>query len=571
MKRRLLLQGGTSAALIALLPRYSGAAQATIPWEKLRRATDGEVMELRSPFESCASGTTACDALFESLKNPYFIGDDPALTQTVGWADAWTSTTSPHAVAAQHAGDVAAAVNFARNYNLRLAVKGGGHSYQGTSNAPDSLLIWTRRMHDINVGDDTVTLGSGTIWAQAYDAVTTQHARYVQGGGCATVGVAGLIQSGGFGSFSKRFGTAASSLREAEVVTADARIRTVNASSDPDLFWALKGGGGGTFGVVTRLTLALHDLPEFLGGANAEIRASSNDAYRELIARFITFYRDSLFNEHWGESVEFRRDNVLAINMVCAELTSDAMNAVWKPFFDSVKASPSKFTIADGPHIGAMPGRHWWDRAWRVDHDSTSVRLDPRPQHGTNWWWSGDSDQVGVFLYGYESLWLPASLLDGAHRSSLVDAIYEASRPYGFALHFNKGLAGAPAAAIAAALDTATNPNVTTAFALAISANGAQSVYPGIAGHEPDLRKARASAQAVHAGMNRLRDLAPNGGSYVSESNYFEPSFGRSYWGANYPIALHGSNAYTIQTTFSPFTTAFARNGMRFHNLSLVH
>ncbi|MBV8639222.1 MAG: FAD-dependent oxidoreductase [Candidatus Eremiobacteraeota bacterium] len=557
MNRRALLGGGASTALIALLPKSASSAPTAIPWDKLRRATDGRLLELHSPFHSCANNGAACNALFENIKNPYFIGDNPALTQTVGWADAWTSATSARAVAAMHAGDVAAAVNFARDYDLRPAIKGGGHSYQGTSNAPDSLLIWTRNMHDISVTGDSVTLGSGTIWAQAYDAVTTQRAKYVQGGGCTTVGVAGLIQSGGFGSFSKRFGTAASSLREAEIVTADGRIRTVNAANDPDLFWALKGGGGGTFGVVTRLMLALHDLPEYLGGVNAQIKASSNDDYRELVARFITFYSDSLFNEHWGESVQFRGDNVLAINMVGQGLTSDEMKAVWKPFFDAVKASPSKFTIVDGPDIGAMAGRHWWDRSWRVDHHSSSVRLDPRPNHATNWWWRGDSDQVGVFLYAYESLWLPASLLDGAHRSSLNDALYEASRPFGFELHFNKGLAGAPQAAIDAAINSATNPSVTTAFALAISADGAQGVYPGISGREPDMQKAHASAQAVHASMERLRVVAPNGGSYVSESNYFEPSYGTSYWGTNYP------RLQSIKRTYDPHNLFAVHNGVR--------
>ena len=70
--------------------------------------------------------------------------------------------------------------------------------------------------------------------------------RYVQGGGCTTVGVAGLVQGGGFGSFSKAFGTAAASLLEAQIVTADGKVRVANAVQEPDLFWALKGGGGGT-------------------------------------------------------------------------------------------------------------------------------------------------------------------------------------------------------------------------------------------------------------------------------------------------------------------------------------
>jgi hypothetical protein len=72
-----------------------------------------------------------------------------------------------------------------------------------------------------------------------------------------------LIQSGGFGSYSKHYGLAAAGLLEAEVVTADGQIRVANACTNPDLFWALKGGGGGSFGVVSKVTLRVHDLPEF--------------------------------------------------------------------------------------------------------------------------------------------------------------------------------------------------------------------------------------------------------------------------------------------------------------------
>jgi FAD/FMN-containing dehydrogenase len=93
-----------------------------------------------------------------------------------------------------------------------------------------------------------------------------------------------LIQSGGFGSYSKHYGLAAASLLEAEVITADGKIRIVNACTDPDLFWALKGGGGGSFGVVSKVTLRVHDLPEFFGVANFTVKANSDDPYGEAIA-----------------------------------------------------------------------------------------------------------------------------------------------------------------------------------------------------------------------------------------------------------------------------------------------
>src|SRR5262249_13678139 len=270
------------------------------------------LVELKSPLEACrtAPDSPECAKFFKELKNPYYIGDDPALSQTSGWVDAWTSAPGAYAVAAPETADVVAAVNLAREHNLRLVVKGGGQSYQGTSSAPDSLLVWPRAMHDISLHDafvpqggkgkvapqPAVTVGSGAIWRQAYDAVTSQAGRYVQGGGCLTVGVAGLVQSGGFGSFSKNFGSAAAGLLEAEVVTADGTVRIANAVTNPDLFWALKGGGGGSFGVVTKLTLRTRELPKEFGMVTGSIHAASDDAFRRLVARFVDFYRNRLLN-----------------------------------------------------------------------------------------------------------------------------------------------------------------------------------------------------------------------------------------------------------------------------------
>ncbi|HEY4351335.1 MAG TPA: FAD-dependent oxidoreductase, partial [Paraburkholderia sp.] len=202
-------------------------------WTSLKEKVGGRLLDVSSPFNACriSPRDTACKNALAQIKNPYFLGDDAALTQSSGWIDAWTSSPSICAVAAEQPNDVAEAVKFARDHRLRLVVKGGGHSYQGTSNAADSLLIWTRRMRGIRMYDafvpldcegdmppqPAVTVGAGEIWMHVYEAVTTQGGRYVQGGGCATVGVAGLVQSGGFGSFSKQFGTAASSLLQAEI------------------------------------------------------------------------------------------------------------------------------------------------------------------------------------------------------------------------------------------------------------------------------------------------------------------------------------------------------------------
>ena len=88
-------------------------------------------------------------------------------------------------------------------------------------------------------------------------------------------------------------------------------MRIANACTNPDLFWAIKGGGGGSFGVVTQLTLRTHELPAFFGGAFATIKATSDAAFRRLIEPMLRFYSEALFNPHWGEQIAFRPGNVM--------------------------------------------------------------------------------------------------------------------------------------------------------------------------------------------------------------------------------------------------------------------
>ena len=586
MNRRTFLKGSGAASLVTLWPHNLSANPAIRrvrpsdpgwpsknAWKSLHDAVGGNLMSVESPINACLSSPDSadCKSLFVNIKNPYYIGDNPGVTQTLGWVDAWTTKPSVYAVAARNAQDIAAAVNFARDNDLRLVVKGGGHSYQGTSNAPDSLLIWTRYMHDVTIQNDfvpqncqtthapqsAVTVGSGTIWFQAYDAVTTKAGAYVQGGGCTTVGVAGLIQSGGFGSFSKHYGMAAAGLLEAEIVTADGKVRIANAGTNPDLFWALKGGGGGTFAAVSRLTLRVRDLPQFAGGANFTVKATSDDAYRRLIRQFVGFYRDALFNDHWGEQAHFSPDNKLEISMVHVGLDTEQSRKVWQPFRDWLAQSSGAYTIESEPRIGSMPFRHWWDVDWRKEHHHDVFKSDSRSDaNPNNVWWNGDAGQVGWVVWGFESLWMPASLLKDNSQEKLANALFAASRFTDVELHFNKGLAGAPPEAIASARDTAMNPAVCDAFALAIIADGQGPAYPGIANHEPDVAKGRKAADNVHRAMNELRAVAPGGGAYVSESNFFESDFPRSYWGSNQ------ARLAEVKKKYDPDGLFFVHNGV---------
>jgi FAD/FMN-containing dehydrogenase len=542
-------------------------------WDRLNREVGGRLIKVQSPLGVCQDvpHSTSCSDVFKELRNPYYIGDQVGLTQTSGWVDGWTSTPSVYAVVARQTADVVAAVNFAREHHLRLVIKGGGHSYQGTSNAADSLLIWTREMNTITLHDafvgrgcegqqapqHAVTVEAGALWLATYDAVTTRGGRYVQGGGCTTVGVAGLIQSGGFGSFSKRYGLAAAGLLEAEIVTADGAVRIANACTNAELFWGLKGGGGGSLGVVTRLTLKTRELPNYFGAVFGTIRAASDTAFRALIARAISFYYESLFNRHWGEQMAFGPGNTLRIAMVFQGLDQQQAEDNWRPFLAWLAGAPQDFSVENAVRIASAPARHFWDAAYLRQHYPSVVVADDRPGAPEgHFFWAGDRGQVGQFLHGYRSAWLPASLLQPEQQPHLADALFASTRHWEMSLHFNKGLAGAPAEDVAAAQDTAMHPAVLDAFALAISAGNGPPAFPHIPGYAPDLHVARRNASAISKAMDAMLEVVPDAGSYVAESDFFHPAWQQAFWGPNYPRLA------AVKRHYDPAGLFFAHHGV---------
>ena len=315
-------------------------------------------------------------------------------------------------------------------------------------------------------------------------------------------------------------------------MTADGEVRIANACSNPDLFWALKGGGGG-FGVVTRVTLRTHALPEYFGGVFVTVRAASDDAHRRLIAKALEFYAEALFNPHWGEQIRIG-PGFVAFSMVLQGLDQQQAEATWKPFFDWVAASPQDFSLVATPRIRALRAQHFWDPSFLTAVPGL-VHSDDRPgAPADNIFWAGNLEEAGAFWYAYQSAWLPASLLEADRRQNLADALFAAARHREVSLHCNKGLAGATAEAIAAAKDTATNPAVTEAFALLITGALGEPAYPGVPGHEPDLAAAEREAKATSAAMNEIRKLLPHVDSYVWETDFFQPNWQDAFWGENY-------------------------------------
>jgi FAD/FMN-containing dehydrogenase len=160
------------------------------------------------------------------------------------------------------ADDVRDAIRFCTDHAVGVRARSGGHSYAGYSTASHGAVLDLRHLDQITVDQaaGTATVGAGAQLIDVYAALAA-HGRTVPGGSCPSVGIAGVTLGGGFGLAARHFGLTIDSLVAVEIVTADGQLRSVSDATDTDLLWALKGGGGGNFGVVTAFTFTAHPMP----------------------------------------------------------------------------------------------------------------------------------------------------------------------------------------------------------------------------------------------------------------------------------------------------------------------
>lgn len=183
--------------------------------------------------------------------------------------------------------DVSATLGFARRSGLEVAVRGGGHSVSGNSSTDGGIVIDMTRIRTVTVDPDalTATVGGGAL-IRDLDAATQRFGLGTTGGMVSHTGVGGLTLGGGYGYLSRRFGLACDNLLAAEVVLADGSVVVASASSEPELFWGLRGGGG-NFGVVTSFEFKLHALEPTVFSAEFTFAADDGPtvlrAFRDLV------------------------------------------------------------------------------------------------------------------------------------------------------------------------------------------------------------------------------------------------------------------------------------------------
>lgn len=161
-----------------------------------------------------------------------------------------------------NANGVKEAILYAKQNTLPIAIKSGGHCFEDFSTNENGLVINLSQLKSFSLNSDfELIIGAGYKLGEVYDKLLEQN-RIIPAGSCSGVGISGLTLGGGYGLFSREFGLTCDSLLEAELVTADGEI--ITTQNNPDLLWALKGGGNGTFGVITQLRFKTHQAPSFL-------------------------------------------------------------------------------------------------------------------------------------------------------------------------------------------------------------------------------------------------------------------------------------------------------------------
>jgi hypothetical protein len=234
LTRRQLLARGTALAL-GTVPFADALAAAAPPsgiFRELDRQLRGDVLQRGAAGYNAAR--VVYDTRFDGIK--------------------------PQAIAfCESLADVQKTVRWARKHHIHIVPRSGGHSYGGYSTT-SGVIVDVSRLHAVSLAaNGRAASGAGAHLLDVYTTLANR-GRMIPGGTCPTVGIAGLTQGGGIGLSGRRFGLTCDHLLEATVVLADGRAVVANAHSHPDLYWALRGGGGGNFGIVTRFVFRTHPV-----------------------------------------------------------------------------------------------------------------------------------------------------------------------------------------------------------------------------------------------------------------------------------------------------------------------
>ena len=458
------------------------------------------------------------------MQRPFWEADRTtgANCYTIGSPLCSQGDVPPMGIAAETPEDVSTALSFARAHNIKIVIKSTGHDIQGRSTAADSFVIWTARMRNITLHDafsacpgndpvEAISASPGNSYGELYSLLDPSH--IVVGGSARTVSAAGGHVLGGGHSFvSPHFGLAADNMLSAKVVLANSSIVQASECENADLFWALRGGGGGTFGVLTEVTHRIHKTPPAITGTIFEVALLQGVTSADIWINGALALTPALLNTslnagggifggyHNVQPVATSPGVFVWISIWGYNGTVDDTRASLAGFRSLVASQPSHFYLVNESYSSY--------RSWEAWHES----FDPVASGDR----TGSDSTIGCRFVPLQNVLDPYLR---ANASAALAAVLEYVPLLG---HLVAG------GAVAAFDRTSQSTSVTPAWR--------DAVWHMCLGAGWDTQTANITVQnSVIAGISELtgnlRSLIPNSGAYFNEADLLEPDWQESFFG----------------------------------------
>ncbi|KAI5844025.1 FAD binding domain protein [Morchella snyderi] len=511
----------------------------TADWAALNATVSGRLVATAPIGSVCHApnyDAEKCKVLQDSWHDPAAHDESSSSIMAPVWAaqscDPFTDPSTAcelgnyvrYAINVTEPADIAAGIAFAKEHNVRLVVRNTGHDYLGKSTGAGALAVWTHHLKNItyipaysgaaNWTGAAMKLGAGVQGFEAYRAADS-YGMSVVGGECDTVGIAGgYTQGGGHSALMSKYGLAADQVLEWEVVTADGKHRVANQRKNRDLYWALSGGGGGTYGVVTSMTVKAH--PD--GVTSAARLTFTHDGSAEMV-------------EKWYEALDF-------FHQMTPSYTDRGAFSVNVYFTGSFSLGPwfgPGLTKAESETLLAPLVAKLDDLELPYTYNMTEF-----PSYLSAFNDMFDYIAVGIAQYGGRLIPRKTVLENREGLNKAIRGIIDTgSLIFEVTTHPTLEIAGYPDNAVLPAWrDNELNLVVTIPW---------NDTAP--------MSKAYADQKTItNVWDAALRELAPDSGVYMNEADPYEPNFQKEFFGANYDRLLKIKDKYDPEHIFYAIT-----------------
>ncbi|KAH7323209.1 isoamyl alcohol oxidase [Stachybotrys elegans] len=410
--------------------------------------------------------------------------------------------------------DIQATLAFADEHNLPVTIKNTGHNYQGRSAAPHTLGIWTFNMQpEILLDEDftpegcpasvgpVVTYGAGQMWGGVYDFLANT-GYLIVAGTCPTVGAAGgWVQGGGHGPFTPTYGLGVDNTMQMKVVLPNGTFVTANRCHNQDIFFALRGGGGGTFGVVTEVTTKIHKDTSFTFASLGMALPVGAQAVTEIFVENALKWAE----EGWGGYLGFGANNLTTFISITPKISVEEAEESLRPIYEYFE-SVSGGTIPFRKNITTLPSQY----AFQNTPEARAF-----VQEG-----------IGSMIVQSSRLVPKETFQSQESKKALVDALVERSQygallvtPYKYEVPDSDRPGGLGQSSVTPAWRQSPWHLVYQEF---FDPADDQATAPdAVAG----------TFRGVSTAMDKIRAMTPNGGAYMNEGDTYEPDPVASFWG----------------------------------------